>query len=131
MNLYLNFLAYAGTALFMLLVGLVLFELTTKNEKFKMIGQGNATAAMVIGGKLLGLAVVIGSAIANSISLLDMVIWGSIGIVFQIIAHIVAEVITVRFSIKAAIDDDNRTVGVFLLLMSLSIGWIVAQSLTY
>ncbi|WLR51311.1 DUF350 domain-containing protein [Bacillus tianshenii] len=131
MNLYLNFLAYAGVALLMLLLGLVLFELTTKNEKFKMIGQGNSTAAMVIGGKLLGLAVVVGSAIANSISLLDMVIWGAIGIVFQIVVHILAEVVTIRFSIKDAIDQDNRAVGMFLLLMSVSIGWVVAQSLTY
>jgi putative membrane protein len=131
MNLYVNFLSYAGVGLLMMLIGLALFELTTKNEKFKMIGQGNTTAAMVIGGKMLGLAVVIGSAIANSISLVDMVIWGTIGIIFQIIAHLLAEVVTIRFSIKDAIDLDNRAVGVFLLLMSLSIGWVIAQSLTY
>ncbi len=131
MNLYVNFLSYAGVSLLLLFIGLLLFEVTTRNEKFKMIGQGNATAAMVIGGKLLGLAVVIGSAIAHSISLVDMMIWGVIGIVIQIIAHILAEVLTIRFSIKDAIDKDNRAVGVFLLLMSVSIGWVIAQCLTY
>ncbi|WP_456274116.1 DUF350 domain-containing protein [Bacillus sp. AK031] len=131
MNLYISFLSYAGASLFLLFIGLLLFELTTKNEKFKMIGQGNAAAAMVIGGKMLGLAIVIGSAVANSISLMDMMIWGVIGIIFQILAHILAEVATIRFSIRDAIDQDNRAVGVFLLLMSISIGWVIAQCLTY
>ncbi|MDX8363609.1 MULTISPECIES: DUF350 domain-containing protein [Bacillaceae] len=131
MNLYLNFLAYAGTALLMLIIGLIVFELTTKNEKFKMIGQGNRAAAMVIGGKLLGIAFVIGSAMEYSISIIDMIIWGSIGILAQIIASILAEVVTIRFSIKEAIDKDNRAVGTFLLLMSLAIGWVISKALTY
>jgi putative membrane protein len=131
MDLIISFLSYAGASLLLLFIGLLLFELTTKNEKFKMIGQGNAAAAMVIGGKMLGLAIVIGSAVANSISLVDMMIWGVIGIIVQILAHILAEVATIRFSIREAIDKDNRAVGVFLLLMSVSIGWVIAQCLTY
>lgn len=131
MEIYLNFLTYAGLGFVLLFVGLYLFEITTKVEEFKLIGQGNVTAGLVLGGRLFGLSFVIGSAIAHSINLVDMIIWSAIGIVAQIILYILSEVLTVRFNIGEAIEKDNRALGVFLLLMSLSVGWMIAQSLTY
>lgn len=130
-NLYINFLAYAGVGLGMLLIGLVLFVLTTREKEFELIGKGNQTAAMVLGGKFFGLAFVIASAMTNSVSLLDMVIWGAIGIVAQILSFIAAELITIKFSIAEAIQNDNKSVGTILLLMSLGIGWVIAAALTY
>lgn len=126
-----SFGIYAGTAFVLLFVGLFLFDLTSRNEKIKKVSQGNTTAALVMGGKLLGLAFVIGSAIAHSVSFLDMVIWGVIGIVAQILFYLLAEVVTINYSIKDAINEDRVSVGVLLMMFSLSIGWIIASSLTY
>ncbi|WP_456363634.1 DUF350 domain-containing protein [Priestia aryabhattai] len=131
MGILLNYLSYAGLGFILLFVGFILFEVSTKTKELSLIGKGNEAAAMVIGGKLLGLAFVLGSAIANSINLIDMVIWGIVGIVTQIILSLLAEVITIRFSIKEAIEENNKAVGTVLLLMSLSVGWVIAQCLTY
>ncbi|MGJ7922422.1 DUF350 domain-containing protein [Neobacillus sp. LXY-4] len=132
MDLYINFSLYLLVSLGLLLVGVFLFEITTtKVKEFKLIADKNMTAALSLGGKLLGLAVVLGSAAEYSVSLLDMAIWGVIGIVAQIIFFIVAEVITIRFSIEKAIEEDNRAVGVMLFSLSLAVGWIVAKCLTY
>lgn len=131
LNLLLNYLSYAGLGFILLFIGFLLFELSTKTKELKLIGEGNEAAALVIGGKLLGLAFVLGSAIANSVNLIDMVIWGVIGILTQIILSFLAEAITVRFSIKDAIEQNNKAVGTVLLLVSLSVGWVVAQCLTY
>ena len=132
MNLYVNFAAYLGTALLLLLVGIFLFEKsTTKLEEFQLIAQKNLTAALSLGGKLLGLAIVLGAAAEYSVSLLDMVIWGAVGIVAQIVSFLLAELITIRFSIHKAIEDDNRAVGFMLFALSLSVGWVVAKCLTY
>lgn len=130
-NLYINFLMYAGTGLGMLLIGLILFVITTREKEFELIGKGNQTAAMVLGGKFFGLAFVVGSAMTHSVSLLDMAIWGGIGIIAQIVAFIAAELITIKFSIAEAIKNDNKSVGTILLLMSLGIGWVIASALTY
>ncbi|UOY94627.1 DUF350 domain-containing protein [Ectobacillus sp. JY-23] len=127
----LNFLSYAGIGIAMLFVGLLMFEITTSTKEFKLIGKGNQAAAMSLGGKLLGLAFVLGSAIANSVSITDMLLWGTIGIVAQIIFFYLAELVTIRFSIKDAIEADNKAVGIMILLLSLSIGWVLAQCLTY
>nr|WP_187351644.1 DUF350 domain-containing protein [Brevibacillus laterosporus] len=127
-----NFLIYAGTAFAMMLVGLVLFIVsTTKVKEFQLISTNNQAAALTLGGKMLGLAFVLGSAVANSVSLVDMVIWSGVGIVAQIIFFFLAEIITIRFSIREAIEKNNTAVGILLMMFSLSIGWIVGQCLTY
>lgn len=132
MNLYLNFAAYLGLGLLLLTAGVGLFVLATpKIKEFELIGKGNMTSGLSLGGKMLGLAIVLGAAAEYSVSLLDMAIWGSIGIFTQIIVFFVAEVVTVRYSLQKAIEEDNRSVGVILFSLSLAVGWIVAKSLSY
>ena len=132
MNLYINFLSYLGVAIGLLVVGVILFTISTpKIKEFKLIAEKNVSAAMLLGGKVMGLAIVLGAAAEYSISLMDMAIWGVIGIVSQIIVFILAEIITIRFSIQKAIEEDNRAVGTMLLSLSLAVGWIVAKCLSY
>lgn len=131
MELYFSFLSYLGAAIVLLAIGTALFEISTKAKEFKLITQGNQTAALVLGGKVVGLALVLGSSIAHSISMLDMVIWGAVGIISQIVLYYIAELATVRFSINKAVEDDNKAIGILLFLLSISVGWIIAQCLTY
>lgn len=113
-------------------VGILLFIISTpKLKEFSLIGEKNATAAMSLGGKVIGLALVLGAAAEYSVSLIDMAIWGVIGILSQIIVFILAEVITIRYSIQQAIEEDNRAVGIMLFSLSIAIGWIVAKCLSY
>ncbi|RSD25472.1 DUF350 domain-containing protein [Mesobacillus subterraneus] len=132
MNLYVNFAAYLGLGLLLLIAGVGLFVLATpKIKEFELIAKRNITAALSLGGKMIGLAIVLGAAAEYSVSLLDMAIWGSIGILTQIIVFFIAEVVTVRYSLQQAIEEDNRSVGVILFSLSLAVGWIVAKSLSY
>ena len=86
---------------------------------------------MSLGGRLLGLAIVLYSTAANSISLTDMVIWGAIGIVAQIVVFYLAEWLTPRFNVSQSIEEDNQAVGLFLMLLSVSISIVIAGCLTY
>ncbi|SFA72860.1 MULTISPECIES: DUF350 domain-containing protein [unclassified Bacillus (in: firmicutes)] len=127
----LNFLAYLGTGIFLLVIGLVLMEITTKNKEFRLMANGNLAASYVLGGRLVGLAVVLYSSAANSISLADMFLWGGIGVLAQIVLFYIAEWITPHFNVTQSIDEDNRAVGFFLMLLSISIGIVIAGCLTY
>lgn len=126
-----NFLVYLGVSLGLLLVGLFLMEITTKVKEFSLMAKGNKAASYLLGGRLLGLAIVLYSAAANSISLIDMTIWGAVGIVAQIVVFYLAEWLTPRFNVNQAIEEDNQAVGLFLLLLSVSIGVVIAGCLTY
>lgn len=132
MNLYINFASYLGVAVLLMIAGIILFTFSTpKLKEFQLIAEKNISAALLLGGKVIGLAIVLGAAAEYSVSLVDMVIWGAIGIVSQIIVFILAEVITIRFSLVKAIEEDNRAVGVMLLALSIAIGIIVAKCLSY
>ncbi len=132
MNVYLNFLSYLGTSIGLLVIGLLLFTLSTpKIKEFKLIAQKNTAAAMLLGGKVIGLAIVLGAAAEYSISLVDMVIWGAIGMVAQVFVFFIAELMAMRFSIQKAIEDDNRAVGTLLFSLSLAVGWVVAKCISY
>jgi putative membrane protein len=128
----LNFLLYLAVSLGLLLVGLFLMEITTKVKEFALMAKGNKAASYVLGGRLLGLAIVLYSALANSISLVDMVIWGAVGIAAQIIVFYLTEWLTPRrFNVSQSIEENNTAVGLFLLLLSVSIGIVIAGCLTY
>jgi putative membrane protein len=128
----LDFLLYLAISLGLLIVGLFLMEITTKVKEFSLMAKGNKAASYVLGGRLLGLAIVLYSALANSISLVDMVIWGAVGIAAQIIVFYLTEWLTPRrFNVSQSIEEDNRAVGLFLLLLSVSIGIVIAGCLTY
>lgn len=127
----LNFLAYIGVALLMWGIGIFLMEITTKNKEWDLIKNGNKTAAYVFLGRIVGLAIVLFSAVSNSISLVDLIIWGSIGIIAQIIFFYLAEWLTPKFNITKAIDDNIESVGILLMGLSISIGIIIAGCLTY
>lgn len=130
-NLYLNYLAYFGISALLMAVGLLIFIFTTRTREFALIGQGNKSAGIVIAGRTIGLAIVIYSAIANSISLLDLALWAGIGIVTQVIANFLAEILTPSFNVAEALEKDNQAVAISLFGMFISIGLIIAGCLTY
>jgi putative membrane protein len=131
LDLFLSTVSYIGLAVVLLFIGIVLFEVTTKNKEMELIKNGNKAAVYAFGGRILGLAIVLYSSISNSVNILDMVVWGSVAIIIQIVVFYLAELLTPKFNITKAIDDDNQAVGLFLLFLSVSIGLIIAASLTY
>ncbi|KKM33305.1 DUF350 domain-containing protein [Bacillus anthracis] len=126
-----NFLLYLAVTLGLLCIGLLLMEVTTKVKEFKLMAQGNKAVSYVLGGRLLGLAIVLYSTAANSISLFDMVSWGAVGILAQIIVFYLAEWLTPCFNINKSLEEDNQAVGLFLMFLSLSIGIVIAGCITY
>ncbi|MDQ0230778.1 DUF350 domain-containing protein [Metabacillus malikii] len=130
-DLFLSTISYIGLACLLLLVGIFLFEVTTKNKEFTLISKGNKAAVYAFGGRILGLAIVLYASISNSVNLWDMLIWGGVAIIIQIVIFYLAELLTPKFNITQAIDDDNQAVGLFLLFLSVAIGLIIAASLTY
>jgi putative membrane protein len=127
----LNFLAYVGVAIILWAVGIFIMEITTKNKEWELIKNGNKTAAYVFFGRIVGLAIVLYSAVSNSISLLDLLVWGAVGIIAQVVLFYLAEWVTPKFNITKAIDDNVESVGILLMGLAISIGIILAGCLTY
>lgn len=130
-ELFLSTLTYIGVASVLLAIGIVLFEVTTKSKEMELIRQGKKAAVYAFGGRILGLAIVLYSSITNSVSIIDMVIWGTIAIIIQIALFYLADLLIPRLSMTREIDANNEAVGLLLLFLSVSIGLVIAGSLTY
>ncbi len=130
-DLFISFILYFFSGLALLFLGILVFELGTKTKEFQLIKAGNRAASYAFGGRIIGLAVVLYSAIANSVDVMDMVIWGIIAIIAQMLSFYIFEWATPNFDVHKAIDEDNQAFGLLLLFVSVAIGIVIAGCLVY
>lgn len=137
----LNFLYYAGIALPILAFGILVFMITTPYNEFQLIKEGansadpsKAAAAKAashdLGGKIIGLALVLASAIYHSVGFMDLLIWGVLGIVFQIAVFYFFELVT-PFRIVSEIPRGNVAVAIFTSRLSMATGLLMAALISY
>ncbi|MGE5701290.1 MAG: DUF350 domain-containing protein [Clostridia bacterium] len=137
----LNFLAYLGVTLPLLALGLLVFVLTTPYKEFALIRGGADTtdpvktaaakaAAHDLGGKIMGLAIVLASAVYNAVGFVDLIIWGVIGIVFQVVVFYLFELLT-PFRVVSEIPKGNIAVGIFASRLSIAAGLLMAALISY
>lgn len=125
----LDFCKYFGAALgFVILFCLVYCKITPYNE-FKLIKNGNTSAAISFGSALLGFVLPLYSAITHSVGFIDMLIWAMIAMLVQFTVFG-----SVRIIFKNLVRDieNNHTAGATLLAFcSISIGILNAACMTY
>jgi len=86
-------LMHAGVTLFMLILGATLYAMLTPHREIKLIREGNAAAALSLGGVLVGLAIPLGVSLTASTSVIEIVIWGAATIAVQLLVFRVTDVI--------------------------------------
>jgi putative membrane protein len=86
-------------------------------------------AAASLSGSILGYSIALASAIANSVNLQDMLIWGCIALLVQLFAYFAARVMLPGLVLD--IPENKVASGIFLGAISLSMGLLNAASLTY
>lgn len=123
------FAAYFALAVLLAIVFVAIYVRITPHPEIKLIREGNVAAAASLGGALIGFAIPLASAIENSVSLLDMLIWSAVALVVQLIGFALAR-LAVR-DISAQIADGKLAAGVFLGAVAIAIGLLNAASMTY
>jgi putative membrane protein len=124
-----SFATYFGTSLALTAVFLLLYTWITPYREMALIGTGNRAAAIGLGGAGLGFVLPLASAIAHSVSLLDMVMWGVVAMVVQLLVFAFARVLGPQ--LVAAITEDRMSVGIALAALSIGVGILNAACMTY
>ncbi|MDB5457958.1 MAG: hypothetical protein JWP92_3543 [Caulobacter sp.] len=86
-------LAHAGLTLAMLILGATIYALMTPHREIKLIREGNAAAALSLGGVLVGLAIPLAVSLRASTSAIEIVIWGAATIAVQLLVFRVADMV--------------------------------------
>jgi putative membrane protein len=137
----LNFLIYLGVTLPLLAMGIAVFLITTPYREFQLIRDGADTtdpqkmaaakaAAHDLGGKIIGLTIVLASAVFHSLHVWDLVLWGVIGILFQVLVFYLFELLT-PFKVVSEIPKGNVSVAIFASRLSVASGLLMAALISY
>lgn len=80
-----HFLAQLGAALGLYLLALTVYVLLTPHKELALIREGNPSAAVAFGGVVIGLAIPLHVGLANATDLLDLLVWGVVTLLLQLI----------------------------------------------
>ena len=131
-ELFIGFLSFFFTALVLVIVFLYLYAVVTPYDDYKLIFEdNNIAAALGFGGAIIGVSIPLYSALVNSVSYTDFVIWGVIAILIQLIFALVVTRISGKYSLESKISQGAVPVGILMAFLSISIGLLNAGSMSY
>ena len=124
-----DFLVYFILSLALTALFLAIYVRVTPYREFAMIRAGNVAAAASLSGALLGFVMPLASAIAHSVALWDMVLWGIIAMAAQLLAYGAVRLLVP--TIAADITAGKLAPAILLAAFSLGAGILNAASMTY
>ena len=124
-----EFLLYFALALALLALFVAIYVRVTPYSEIGLIREGNIAASISLSGAVMGLVLPLASAIAHSVSPLDMVAWGVVALVVQIVVYVVTGRLVPRF--REAIEAGRTAPAVLLAALSVSTGILNAASMSY
>lgn len=113
-----DFLIQLGAALGLFIVSLILYVLMTPHKELALIRAGNPSAALAFGGVVVGLAIPLGACLEHAFGLMDLVIWGIVTLLIQLIAFRFTDIFLRGLPRRIAEGD----VAAAIFLMSVKIG---------
>jgi putative membrane protein len=88
-----QFLLHGGVTLALLLAGCVVHVLLTPMKEMRLIRAGNVSAGISVGAVIVGLAVPMSACLATAATVYDILIWGVVAILLQLLAFRVADLL--------------------------------------
>jgi putative membrane protein len=131
MEPFLATLGYFVMAVIIVVIGLAVFEWLTRQYKdWDEVKRGNQAIAMSIAGKIIGICIVLSFAIYHSFTVWDTLIWGAYGVVLQMIAYLLFELFTRKFSVETQLKENNTAVGIITMGVSIGLAFVIGASIT-
>jgi putative membrane protein len=124
----LTYLAYLLSALVMLAGFVLVYSRVTRFDEWVLIREGNAAAALSLGGALLGFSCTLAFSITLHASWHLFIVWAAVAMVVQLLAYAIAARL-VR-GMNQAIHEGNVAMGGLMGGISLGVGIINAACLT-
>jgi putative membrane protein len=122
------FLLYFALGLLLLAAFLAIYIAVTPYKEIALIREGNAAAAISLGGATIGYVLPLSRAIAQSVSVVDMLAWGGVALVAQVAVYFVVARAVPRF--PEAIRAGRVSGATFLAALAIAVGLLNAAAMT-
>ena len=123
------FALYFVVSLALLTLFLAVYLRVTPYHEIALIREGNVAAALSLAGTTLGFVIPLSHAIAQSVSLPDMLVWGAIAFVVQTLVYLFAA--RLLPDIGKHIAEGKLAHGTTLGVLTLATGILNAAFMTY
>ena len=117
-----HFLAAIG----ILVAGIAVYNAVTPFHELKLIRAGNAAAGVSAAGATVGLALPIAGALAGSVNIYDLLIWGTVALLVQLFTFVVVAALVRR--LIEAITRGEMAAALLLAGVQISVGLINAAA---
>ncbi|MAK59730.1 MAG: hypothetical protein CMK09_02005 [Ponticaulis sp.] len=122
-----NFLISTLAAGLLLVVSCVVYVILTPMKEMELLRNGNASAGLGLAGVIIGLTIPIASALATSLSLFDLLIWGVVALLIQLLSFRVVDLILK--DLPKRIENDEAGAAIVLIAVKISTAMIVGAAL--
>jgi putative membrane protein len=119
-----DFIIQFGVALGLFVASLIIYVLMTPHKELALIRAGNPSASLAFGGVVVGLAIPLGNCLAHAFGVWDLLIWGVVTLLIQLLAFRFADIFLRGLPRRIAEGD----VAAAVFLMSVKIGLAIILS---
>jgi len=127
MTIIINILVSVAVIIGLQLLGMLIFSWMTPYNDMEELKKGNKAAALAMGGKFMGTAIVLGIAAYTNTSIWFMILWFAVGYVCLIAAYWIFELATPNFRISEQLQQGNVAVGILLCLVFIGTAFAVSS----
>jgi len=125
----LAYVGYFASAIAFCLAFCVVYARLTPHREFELIvREHNASAAVALGGSLLGFAIALAGAIHNTETALEFVIWGCVAFATQVVAYLLARV--AHPGLSYAIEQNALAAAIWVASVSIAAGVLSAACMS-
>ena len=101
--------------------------LLTPWRELALVKDGNGSAGLALAGAILGLAIPIASCLASSVTLMDLLLWGGVALLLQLISYRIIDMIL--RDIPRRIENDEAGAAIVLIAAKVSVAVLLAAGL--
>lgn len=119
-----DFIIQLAVALGLFVASLFIYTVMTPHKELALIRAGNPSASLAYGGVIVGLAIPLGSCLAHAFGLVDLLIWGVVTLLIQLLAFRFADIFL--RGLPRRIAEGDVAAAVFLMSIKIGLALIMA-----
>ncbi len=123
-----DFLLFFVAAAVLTLIFVVVYTRVTRHDELALIKKNSTAAALAFSGSLIGFALPLASTMINSVTVVEMVLWGLVALIVQVLIYLVIRLPMPRISER--IEADEVAAGIWLGSSSIVAGILNAAAMT-
>ena len=121
-------LIHFGVTLIILALGIVIYVIVTPYNEISLIKKGNPSAALSFSGALIGMAIPLSVAMAGSVNILDIVVFGAVAIILQLLGYRITDLILRE--LPSRIENNEISAAITMVGIKISISLVNAATVS-